>query len=245
MSGADEAPPRGRRERRRTPSLASALAGATLLVVLGFALGVVGGLVMEEPDLLLDYVLGRTEQVAIGEAGAPEPDVAAAPAGSAAVRGGAGAPPGASVEQGSAAAGTSGSSAGGSAPPDTRPGHGDLATAARAGAGPAAPAAEATAPPATAADEVAAAPSVAAAPPAAGFAVQVGAFAEPAAAEQLARRLKEHGHPVYVAPATGADGPRWRVRVGPLATRSEADALAARLQREERVATWVLAEGRP
>src|SRR5690606_10287148 len=57
VSGADEAPPRGRRERRRTPSLASALAGATLLVVLGFALGVVGGLVMEEPDLLLDYVL--------------------------------------------------------------------------------------------------------------------------------------------------------------------------------------------
>lgn len=239
MSGADEAPPRGRRERRRTPSLASALAGATLLVVLGFALGVVGGLVMEEPDLLLDYVLGRTEQVAVGEASAP--DVAAAPAGAVAARS-AGEPTGSSEQ----AVEAGGGSPGGSAPPDALAGSGGTASSARADSdAPSAPATETAAAPETAAPAVAAAPSAAAALPTAGFAVQVGAFAEPAAAEQLARRLRERGHPVYVAPATGADGPRWRVRVGPVATRSEADALATRLQREERVATWVLAEGRP
>src|SRR5690606_18764368 len=68
------------RARRRAPGLASAVAGAALLVVIGFALGVVGGLVMEEPDLLFDYVLGRTEPVAVGEGFASEPpDVAAQP----------------------------------------------------------------------------------------------------------------------------------------------------------------------
>ncbi|HSJ98351.1 MAG TPA: SPOR domain-containing protein, partial [Myxococcota bacterium] len=88
----------------------------------------------------------------------------------------------------------------------------------------------------------AAPPAVAAVVPAGGFAVQVGAFADAAAAEQLARRLRAHGHRVYVAPSTGSDTARWRVRVGPLSSRSEAEGVAARLEREERVSTWVLAE---
>lgn len=221
---ADDAPRprRGHEGRsRRAPSLLSALAGAALLVVLGFALGVVGGLVMEEPDLLLDYVLGRTEQVAVGgEAPAPGPDVAARPPAPAAAE--------ASTEASGEGAGSEG-------------GQGALAEPEAAAAEPAPEPVEAA--PAAPARE--APPTVASAPPASGFAVQVGAFADSAAAEQLARRLRASGHPVYIAPSAGADTARWRVRVGPLASRAEAEGVAARLEREERVSTWVLAESPP
>jgi len=211
----DDAPRerRARKEGRRGPGLASALAGAGLLVVLGFALGVVGGLVMEEPDLLLDYLLGRTEQVAVGgeaPAGTPEtPDVAARPP-----------------------------AEGEAKPPPREPPVAATAPDARAGA-------EARAEPSAAAEPAAPPLAVAAVAPAGGFAVQVGAFADATAAEQLARRLREHGHPVYVAPSAGADTARWRVRVGPLSSRAEAEGVAARLAREERVSTWVLAESPP
>lgn len=197
---------------RRGPGLASALAGAGLLVVLGFALGVVGGLVLEEPDLLLDYVLGRTQPVAVGDealdVAARPPPVAAAPEPSA--------PPPVPVASGEDR----------EEPAETDP----------AASAPTLPAVEAPA-----ADPAA---SLAAVPPSAGaFAVQVGAFGDPAAAEQLARRLRAAGHPVYVAPAAGSDAARWRVRVGPLGSRAEAEGVAARLEQEERVSTWVLAEG--
>lgn len=200
-------PPRN----RRGAGLAPALAGAALLVVLGFALGVVGGLVLEEPDLLLDYLLGRTQSVAVGESG---PDVAVEP------------PPAAAPEV--------------SAPPPL---------AATAGESRAEPAANritpATAPALPAVEDPAAEPAApfAAVSPAGAFAVQVGAFADAAAAEHLARRLRARGHPVYVAPAAGSDAARWRVRVGPLGSRAEAEGVAARLEQEERVSTWVLAEG--
>jgi cell division septation protein DedD len=215
----DEEAPRERKSvrARRGPGLASALAGAGLLMVLGFALGVVGGLVMEEPDLLLDYVLGRTEPVAVGgeapPSAGPAADVAARPPSSVAPE---------AAESGAQpqAAGVELESAG---PPGSAP----------------SPAAPESLP----AEPEEAAPAVAAAPPpAGGFAVQVGAFTEASAAEQLARRLREHGHPVYVAPSVGSDTARWRVRVGPLSSRAEAEGVAARLEREERLSTWVLAE---
>ena len=200
---------------RRGPGLGSALAGAGLLVVLGFALGVVGGLVLEEPDLLLDYVLGRTEPVPVGEGGL---DVAARP-------------PAAAPAPAEVATATPAEVVAEAAP---------TARSEEWAEGPVEetkedPAAAAPAPPQT--TEVAAI-----VPAPAGFAVQVGAFADAAAAEQLARRLRERGHPVYVAPAAGSDTTRWRVRVGPLASRAEAEGVAARLEREERVSTWVLAE---
>jgi len=87
---------------------------------------------------------------------------------------------------------------------------------------------------------------LAAAPPTAGagLAIQVGAFAEPAPAEKLAGSLRRKGFPAFVSPSTGDAGSRWRVRVGPLATREEADRTAARLKAEERLPTWVVEEGR-
>jgi cell division septation protein DedD len=185
---------RERRVRRREPGLAATLAGAGLLVTVGFALGVVVGLVMEEPDLLFDYVAGRTTAVPLEPvASETRPDVAAAP------------------------------------------------PVAGVAAQQAEPVPAVSPAPETAAPAVPSEPAAVEPPPARGFAVQVGAFADAAAAEQLARRLRERGWPVYVSPAT-ADTQRWRVRIGPLPTRADADEVAGRVQREERLGTWVLAE---
>ena len=72
--------------------------------------------------------------------------------------------------------------------------------------------------------------------------MQVGALADAASAEQLAVKLRARGFPVYVAPSAEPGSKRWRVRVGPVATREQADEVAARLAREK-LPTWVLAEG--
>lgn len=76
-----------------------------------------------------------------------------------------------------------------------------------------------------------------------GLAVQVGAFAQSDSAEALARSLREEGFPVYVFASAEPGDARWRVRVGPLATRAEAERTAARLKRERRLPTWILDEG--
>ncbi|MEE8508154.1 MAG: SPOR domain-containing protein [Myxococcota bacterium] len=86
-------------------------------------------------------------------------------------------------------------------------------------------------------------PAVAARPPlGADYAVQVGAFAESGAAERLAVSLREKGFAAYVTPGTDAPDTRWRVRVGPLGSREEAERAAARLKKAERLPTWVLSE---
>jgi hypothetical protein len=82
---------------------------------------------------------------------------------------------------------------------------------------------------------------VASARPAGGFAVQVGAFSEKSAARALANSLRAHGYPVYLSPTEG-DPANWRVRVGPLGTRPEAEKAARRLETTEKLPTWVLGE---
>ena len=83
------------------------------------------------------------------------------------------------------------------------------------------------------------APAVASAPPrGAGFAIQVGAFAGEAAAQQLVSELRARGHASYVAAEGG--GARFKVRVGPLESRARAEQVAAQLQREQRLPTWIL-----
>ncbi len=86
--------------------------------------------------------------------------------------------------------------------------------------------------------------AVSAAPPEGSMAVQVGAFGESRAAEELATKLRGRGFPVYVSPGTAAGEPRWRVRVGPFPTRERADSAAAKLKREHQLPTWVLDEAR-
>ena len=86
-------------------------------------------------------------------------------------------------------------------------------------------------------------PSVGSAP-AAGtrFAVQVGAFSQSSEAEKLEAQLKRKGLPAYVQPATGAPDSRWRVRIGPLASRDEADRVATKLKTQDKLPVWVLEE---
>ena len=211
----EEVPSRDRRARRRGPGLASALLGGALLIAVGFGLGVLAGLLLEEPDLVLDYAAGRTQDLTLedvagtGTVDSETPDVAAMPPPAAE------APRPADVPEALAL----------TAPTETAPvldGADPLPSAdvARATPGP-------TESPAT---------------PSGGFAIQVGAFSEATAAEQLARRLRDVGLPVYVAPSVGVDAERWRVRVGPMASREEAEEVARRLEREEQLSTWVLAE---
>jgi cell division septation protein DedD len=82
----------------------------------------------------------------------------------------------------------------------------------------------------------------AAAAPAGRYAVQVGAFGESDAAEKLAERLRGRGYSSYVLASTDGDS-RWRVRVGPVPERATAEALATKLEKNEKLPTWVLDEG--
>ncbi len=75
------------------------------------------------------------------------------------------------------------------------------------------------------------------------MAVQVGAFSESRAAEKLAAGLRAKGYPVYLSPGADSGDARWRVRVGPLASREEAGRTASRLKANEKLPTWVLSEG--
>jgi cell division septation protein DedD len=66
-----------------------------------------------------------------------------------------------------------------------------------------------------------------------GFVVQVMSVTKLAEAETVARRLKSKGYPAFVSP-TSEGGQRFRVRVGKYADRHEAEAVAKRLEKEEK-----------
>jgi cell division protein FtsN len=69
-----------------------------------------------------------------------------------------------------------------------------------------------------------------------GFVVQVAAVRTRADAETIAERLSAKGYPAFITTA----GANFRVRVGKFGDRKEAEAIAGRLQREERVrAPWI------
>jgi cell division septation protein DedD len=164
-------------------------AGLVVLIVAGFSLGMLAGIVWEEPDLVFAYFAGDTEEVAWrGGAEAPsDVDVAAATADE-------------------------------PVDPQIRREREQQRTTPSA-----------TPPP------VAAAPK-------GRLAVQVGAFGSSAKAESLANSLRSKGFSVYVSPGAKAGESRWRVRVGPLATREEAERVADKLKRREKLPTWILSE---
>jgi cell division septation protein DedD len=178
-------------------SWVAVLVGLVFLVVAGFGVGMVAGVVWEDPGLIFAYVTGDTEDVAWDDSAPAESDVAA--------RG-----PEQLVD------------------PQLR------RNAASESVVPPSPT-----PPVE--SKQPAPPSVAAAP-VGSVAVQVGAFESSEAAERLAKSLKGKGFPVYVSPGTKAGKARWRVRVGPLATREEAEATAAKLKKSQKLPTWILNE---
>ena len=80
-------------------------------------------------------------------------------------------------------------------------------------------------------------PAVSAPPP--GFVIQVGAFAEEAAAERLAGALRGDGYPIRLSRADG----KTRVRVGPYPSRAEAERHSKTLKTAHRLPTWIQSEG--
>jgi DedD protein len=75
-----------------------------------------------------------------------------------------------------------------------------------------------------------------------GWSIQVGAFGNEGTARELAGELGRRGYSAYIVDL-GEDA-RFKVRVGPIATREEAERVAARLKSEQRLPTWILAGGR-
>jgi len=71
------------------------------------------------------------------------------------------------------------------------------------------------------------------------WAIQVGAFSDEHAARKLSQALDGKGYPAQVLTAGNSTG-RWRVRIQPIASEDEAQEMATRLKRVERLPTWVL-----
>jgi DedD protein len=62
------------------------------------------------------------------------------------------------------------------------------------------------------------------------FVVQVGAFADAVKAREARLKVEKSGLKTYTHVAETKDGKRIRVRVGPFATRSEADKAASKIK---------------
>ena len=220
--------------RNGEPGWLASLLGAAVLIAGGFGLGLIAGVVSEEPELVVGHWVGRSDEVDWTPEGQPEFTDATRP----------GDPP-ADFEEEAAPAEILEAEAeplrlarvepeAAVAPRVPEPTREEL------------PAVAAPPPPRRPARDVSSLPTVestsgTSAREPGGFAVQVGAFAESAAAARIRDKLVARGFDTYVVPASG-DG-KWRVRVGPVSTRGQADALAARLKSEERLPTWVLSEG--
>jgi cell division septation protein DedD len=193
--------------------------GALLLIALGFGVGIVAGTAYQEPELVAEHLAGRTTEVVLRPDGAlaASPDVAAA------------APAPAALEREVPALGQSALADAPEAAEQPVP---EPRVAARA---PAAAAKPAAAPARTAARPAAQRAA------AGSFSIQVGAFSSEQAARQLAGELGKQGYAAYLMDE--GHGARWKVRVGPIPTRSEAEAVSAKLKREQRLPTWIQTNG--
>jgi cell division septation protein DedD len=76
-------------------------------------------------------------------------------------------------------------------------------------------------------------------PSGSGFALQITALRERGEAETIAKRLSAKGYAAYVMRPPAGTPAVYRVRVGKFKTRHEAEAIAARLQKEEQFTPWI------
>lgn len=202
----------------------SMLAVGTIVVAAGFAVGIVAGVTWEEPGLVIGWLTGETDGIEwSADSGnvaelerSPEseaiPDVAA--------------PPPLGMRNGDATPAADRHVAIPEAWPPEDDSHAP-APAAVAASRPTPPAPAAPARPAAAAKT-------------GKFSVQVGAFADRAAADELSASLRKAGYSVYLSDSQR--GARWRVRVGPHRTREAAEITAKRLEAKQQLPTWVLSE---
>jgi cell division septation protein DedD len=79
--------------------------------------------------------------------------------------------------------------------------------------------------------------------PGEGYSIQVSALTEKNDAQTEVDRLKSKGFPAFVSQKTFKNNKvNYRVRVGPYATRSQAEEIAKQIEKEERKSTWVADE---
>jgi cell division septation protein DedD len=77
-------------------------------------------------------------------------------------------------------------------------------------------------------------------PSGSGFVLQISALNERGPAELIAKRLSAKGYAAYVtSPAAGAPARMYRVRIGKFKTRREAEAIAAKVEKEEQIKPWI------
>ena len=81
------------------------------------------------------------------------------------------------------------------------------------------------------------------APAGGGIEIQVAVLSERARAEALASRLRSKGYLAQVSSSSSSGRTVWRVRVGGYPSREAARSVAARLERDENLKTWI-PEGR-
>jgi DedD protein len=187
---------RAPRRRRRSSGWLATLLGGGLLVLLGFAFGMVVGASVEDPDLIASVMAGQAQDYELP----PETTIA------------------------------------------DRLGGAEEAAPAPLGASRETTPAVAAAPPSRGPEPGRAPPAPARAAPSGGFSVQVGAFREERPAQGLVRQLEAGGFKAYIARSDEGTGQRWRVRVGPVSSRDEADRLARKLKRDEGLPTWVVSD---
>jgi cell division septation protein DedD len=203
-----------RAPRSSGPGWLATAGGALLLIALGFGVGIVAGTAYQEPDLVVDHLAGRTTEVALE----PAQPLAAEPD--------VAAPAPAALERSPAL------------------GQGALEDAPEAELSAAQPEPPPKAAPARGPEApTRPAPPLAAKSAAAGsFSIQVGAFSSEKAARQLAGELGKRGYTAYLMDE--GDGARWKVRVGPIGSRREAEAVSKRLKQEQRLPTWIQTNGK-
>jgi cell division septation protein DedD len=196
------------------PGWLASLLGATFLIVSGFLLGLVVGVVKEEPELVVGHLAGRSEEISWTD---EEPAASAQEA---------------AVDRvpGERIIGDEYAYAEGQVPVDLPEWGEPVASAPKPAVEP---------PPARKPSPVSAPPPGSRQ----GYSVQVGAFAASESAREVADDLRRKGYPVYTTPSSGSKDGRWRVRVGPLTDKQEAMKVAERLKVEERLPTWVRSEG--
>jgi cell division septation protein DedD len=216
------------------------LLGAALLVISGFSLGLVVGIVKEEPELVVGHLSGRSQEIKwatdtapdFAPDSAPQNETANAAVASRGVEPAFGSKP-ASPEPSAPVEFSTNRESGEGMP--------ELSLPSTTSAKPAKAAARARE-----GKAVSQLPQVSAAReprPGKGFSVQVGAFKASEPAAGVAQELRGKGYDAYVVPASQSGKKLWRVRVGPVANRSEADRISSRLKREEKMMPFVLSEG--